>query len=79
MVHCHLYLQVWCIGEYASVSYDERCGAEVIGRFFETLEALTFELSGMVAMSTEETQGFPKILSMLLTAMAKVSRNSPIL
>ncbi|KAK3090624.1 hypothetical protein FSP39_013238 [Pinctada imbricata] len=64
---------IWCIGEFATVTYDTRCTADVICRFFETLEALTFELSGMVALSTDETTGFPKILSMLLTAVSKLA------
>lgn len=65
---------IWGIGEFCSASYDERCNAEMIGRFFEVLEALTYEVSGLVAMAADiNTISHAKIISMLMSSISKLA------
>lgn len=59
------------MGELCSVRHDERCTAETITRFFDTLEVLTYELSGM-ASAKEEISNSSKIICMLISAVSKV-------
>lgn len=45
----------------------------MIGRFFEVLEALTYEVSGLVAMAADiNTISHAKIISMLMSSISKV-------
>lgn len=64
--------QVWGIGDYCSTTHDKRCTTENIRRFFEVLEALTYELSAMIASTTASSIYHAKIISMLMSTLAKV-------
>ncbi|XP_071129723.1 AP-5 complex subunit zeta-1-like isoform X2 [Mytilus edulis] len=64
---------VWGVGEYCSTTNDERCTTENIRRFFEVLEALTYELSGMIASTTTSSVSHAKITCMLMSTLAKLS------
>lgn len=64
---------VWGIGDYCSTTHDKRCTTENIRRFFEVLEALTYELSAMIASTTASSIYHAKITSMLMSALAKLS------
>ncbi|XP_048758954.1 AP-5 complex subunit zeta-1-like [Ostrea edulis] len=63
---------VWCVGELCSVRHDKRCNAETITRFFDTLEVLTYELSGMT-ISGEELGDTSKIICMLMSSISKLA------
>nr|XP_022313457.1 AP-5 complex subunit zeta-1-like isoform X1 [Crassostrea virginica] len=63
---------VWCVGELCSDRHDDRCTAEAITRFFDTLEVLTYELSGM-ASAKEEISNSSKIICMLISAISKLA------
>ncbi len=43
-----LSLKVWVIGEFLSTSYDPRCKPEHIAAMYESLEAVSYETSGIV-------------------------------
>lgn len=64
---------VWGIGEYCSTSHDNRCTTEHIRRFFEVLEALTYELSAMIASTTTSSTPHAKITCMLMSTLSKLS------
>lgn len=68
-----IFYQVWCAGELCSVRHDNRCTAETITRFFDTLEVLTYELSGMSSANLKEEISNPsKIICMLMSSISKV-------
>lgn len=65
---------VWCVGELCSVRHDNRCTAETITRFFDTLEVLTYELSGMSSANLKEEISNPsKIICMLMSSISKLA------
>ncbi|XP_064594747.1 AP-5 complex subunit zeta-1-like isoform X2 [Liolophura sinensis] len=66
---------VWGIGEYCSNSHDKRCTPEMICKYYEALEALTYEISGMVQSApSEELSSFsPRLVTILLSALAKLA------
>ncbi|XP_033755638.1 AP-5 complex subunit zeta-1-like [Pecten maximus] len=65
---------VWAVGEYCSSTHDDRCNSDVIKRFFDTLEPLTYEMSAMVSMGRVTcAEGHAKIISILMSSIAKLS------
>ncbi len=74
-------VQVWVIGEYLSTSYDSRCKPEHISAMYEALEALSYEMSGIMQSSqhdvnrkkSKEPVYIPSLLSALMSAVAKLA------
>lgn len=64
---------VYCIGEYCSPQRAVTCGAEHVAQYFDLLEIVTYEICGNLMLEDGEVEVHPKILSHLMSAMAKLA------
>ncbi|XP_031554172.1 AP-5 complex subunit zeta-1-like isoform X2 [Actinia tenebrosa] len=62
---------VWSIGEFASTAYEGGCTVQMIVQYFETLEALTYEVAMQTAPGKVVFSG--KLVSVFMSALAKLA------
>lgn len=68
--------QVWSVGEFCSSVLDSNCTAKIISKYYEVLETLLYEWSSITMTSGPDQEFPPRLLSILMSASAKVTGNS---
>ncbi|CAL1531568.1 unnamed protein product, partial [Lymnaea stagnalis] len=66
---------IFAVGEYSAQSYCSDCTSDVIGKYYECLEVITYELLAQLC-STDHDVGIPKVVSVLMSALAKLASRS---
>lgn len=61
------------MGEYLSPAYDSRCLPDVITSMYEALETMAYEIIGENNSATPDKKYSPRLPSVLLSTIAKVS------
>ncbi|XP_059152850.1 AP-5 complex subunit zeta-1-like [Physella acuta] len=66
---------IYAVGEYSSLMHTPDCTSDVIGKYYECLEVVTYELLGHLT-SPDHDSSIPKIVSTLMSALTKLASRS---
>ncbi|XP_041362987.1 AP-5 complex subunit zeta-1-like isoform X2 [Gigantopelta aegis] len=64
---------VWAVGEFCSVQCHAGCSANLTGQYYVTLEALIYEVSANLTSAAPQERSSPKVMSVLMSAVAKLA------
>ncbi|GAB1598531.1 AP-5 complex subunit zeta-1-like [Argonauta hians] len=64
---------VWSVGEYCSCTLDINCTAKIISKYYEVLETLMYEWSSTTLTTTTDQEFPPRLMSILMSAAAKLA------
>ncbi|ESP03920.1 hypothetical protein LOTGIDRAFT_230221 [Lottia gigantea] len=64
---------VWCVGEYCTVQHSKTCTADLIAKYYNILEAVTYETSGIIINNDETSYITLKTVSVLISALSKLA------
>ncbi|XP_014770406.1 AP-5 complex subunit zeta-1 [Octopus bimaculoides] len=64
---------VWSVGEFCSCSLDNNCSAKIISKYYEVLETLMYEWSSTTLTLTTDEEFPPRLMSILMSATAKLA------
>ncbi|CAE1300155.1 AP5Z1 [Acanthosepion pharaonis] len=64
---------VWSVGEFCSSVLDSNCTAKIISKYYEVLETLLYEWSSITMTSGPDQEFPPRLLSILMSASAKLA------
>ncbi|XP_071943809.1 AP-5 complex subunit zeta-1-like [Antedon mediterranea] len=62
---------VWVIGEYVSIGYDRRNTADIITKYYESLETLLYEVCFQAA--SHDDQCSPRLVTVMMSTVAKLA------